>query len=130
MITNVQCSWWVKRGYDEWHCPATGATCVGQYPPIGALYNAPWIVEQEAWREQPLKQYPDKLCLVCITPSGPWLIDGPSFDGKQHHPCPWTREGDPRYPSTVSVEPSINFQSAHSPDAFHGWLKNGRLYDA
>jgi hypothetical protein len=72
-----------------------------------------------------MKSYPDGLTVVVITPDGPWIVDGPSYDGSAHHACPWTRTGDPRQPATLSVTPSINF-----PGRYHGWLRDGHLVDA
>lgn len=91
---------------------------------VGAIYDARWLREREdsQWMGVPLKKYADGLSICVITPDGVWVIDGPSYDGKQHHPCPWTRTGDPSKPETFSVTPSINF-----PGRYHGWLTNGRL---
>lgn len=83
--------------------------------PVGALWDAPRM------KGDMTRVYPDGITLVCKTPDGDWIVDGPSYDGTTHHFCPWTREGDPR---SLTVRPSIHF-----PGRYHGFLTNGVLHD-
>ena len=120
----IRCFWLEKVG-ERWRRADTGAEFDAPYEAgVGAIYDAPWL-RGEDWRGYGVKLYPDGLSVCVITPDGPWVIDGPSYDGTQHHPCPWTRSGDPRTPSSFSVTPSINF-----PGRYHGWLRNGELIPA
>jgi hypothetical protein len=127
-LIGVRCFWLEKVG-DRWKRADTGQEFESPHlAGEGALYDAPWI-RGTNWRgtleQDLLKAYPDGLTVVVITPGGPWVIDGPSYDGTAHHPCPWTRTGDPRSPSTFSVSPSIN-----QTGSYHGWLRDGELVPA
>jgi hypothetical protein len=79
---------------------------------------------------------PDGLALLVKIPSYPdpepgdqahsyslWQVDGPSFKDGKAGPG-WTRTG--AIPGGLTVHPSI---SLNPPNGFHGWIKNGRLYD-
>ena len=126
-MATIACFWIEKRGEREW-AAADGRVFESPHAaPAGALYDAPWLRES-GWRDEPegalMRRYDDGLTVVVITPDGPWVIDGPSFDGKQHRPCPWTRSGDPRRPETFSVTPSIHFVGRYP-----AFLRAGKLVD-
>lgn len=78
--------------------------------PVGALYNARWLDYDQYQRNAP------GVALMCKTPAGEWLIDGPASNGPG-----WTRTGTP---PDISVTPSIGI--GH-PQRMHGWLRNGWL---
>ena len=73
--------------------------------PVGALYNARFHGTPEYNRNGA------GVCLVCKTPAGEWLMDGPASNGPG-----WTRTGTP---PDIVVRPSIGIGS---PMRMHGWL--------
>lgn len=119
----IKCFWLEQREDGQWAAPDGKLYSFPTQAPVGAMYDATWM--HRADDGGLYKRYEDGLCPVVITPDGPWVIDGPSYDGQKHHSCPWTRTGDPRKPETFSVTPSIHF-----PGRYHGWLRNGELVPA
>jgi hypothetical protein len=74
--------------------------------PAGALYDAAHFHDAEGYtRNGP------GMSLVCKTPAGIWLIDGPANNGPG-----WTRTG---IPPDIVVTPSIG---VGQPQRLHGWL--------
>ena len=85
-------------------------TTIGDAP-VGALYDS------GTWRDVPgYQRYADGMSLVCKTPGGEWMIDGPASNGPG-----WKRTGEP---PAISVDPSIGMGG---PQRMHGWLRNGWL---
>ena len=119
------CFWIEKQSDGTWLRRSTGES--QPFPTFfgpGAMWNAPWMRDTDPAKSL-CKEYPDGLTLVVMTPGGDWLVDGPSYDGTQHHSCPWTRTGDPMQPETLDVSPSIDIRGS-----YHGWLRGGQLVDA
>lgn len=78
--------------------------------PAGALYFSHFGDVEGYQRHAPGQS------LVCKTPAGEWMIDGPASNGPG-----WTRTGT--LPD-ISVTPSIGIGN---PMRMHGWLRNGWL---
>ena len=78
--------------------------------PVGALYNARWLDYDAYQRNEP------HVALMCKTPAGEWMIDGPATNGPG-----WTRTGTP---PDIDVTPSIGIGN---PQRMHGWLRHGWL---
>lgn len=79
--------------------------------PAGALYDSGAFKDVEGYQRNG-----DGMSLVCKTPAGEWLMDGPSSNGPG-----WTRTGTP---PDITVTPSIGIGR---PQHMHGWLRNGWL---
>ena len=123
MSRRITC-FWVERDGPVWVRRDTGETLPHptQFGP-GALYDAGWAREGDLLPMY--RRYPDGFLLTVVTPDGPWVIDGPAYNKERgHYPCPWTRTGDPRVPSTLSVTPSIKMGD---PETYHAVLTNGVL---
>lgn len=79
--------------------------------PVGALYDSGTFKDVDGYQRNG-----DGISLVCKTPAGEWLLDGPASNGPG-----WTRTGTP---PDIDVTPSIGIGS---PMRMHGWLRNGWL---
>jgi hypothetical protein len=79
--------------------------------PVGALYDSGTFKDIGGYNRNG-----DGMSLVCKTPAGEWLMDGPASNGPG-----WTRTGTP---PDIDVTPSIGIGS---PMRMHGWLRNGWL---
>lgn len=78
----------------------------------GMLYDA-W------WRRFGEEVGDDGIALVAVCPNGHhWHVDAEATGGGR-----WTRTGDPRVPSTLTVSPSILVSD------YHGFLQAGRFTD-
>jgi hypothetical protein len=87
----------------------------------GAMWDAPWT---QRFRPNPAKP-DDGLWLVVRCPFGlgnDWQVDNAASGGGF-----WTRTGDPRRPSTLSVSPSIAIGHPGDPAYYHGFLQSGHL---
>lgn len=78
--------------------------------PAGALYDSHFR-DHEGYQRNGAG-----MSIVCKTPAGEWLIDGPANNGPG-----WKRTG--KLPD-ISVTPSIGIGR---PQRMHGWLRNGWL---
>ncbi len=87
----------------------TGELVTLSRAPAGALYDA------EHFHLDGFQRNGDGMSLVCKTPAGEWLIDGPASNGPG-----WTRTGAP---PDIVVTPSIGI--GH-PQHMHGWLGGPR----
>lgn len=122
----IPCFYVCKREDGHWERPGTTERRAEPYEfGPGAVYDAAWIRDREPEYWALCRKYPDQIVAAVITPDGPWVIDGPSFDGMAYKTCPWTRTGDPRAPASLNVTPSIHF-----PGRYHGWLRSGVLVNA
>lgn len=112
---------------DEWQVnqePLYRAVATGQEwrqhsLPVGAMYHAPWY---GVWGVGA-----DGIALMVVLPpdrpdmrANFWHVDGPSRRDGVAGPG-WTRTGDPRDPSTLTVNPSILTAE------YHGFLVAGEL---
>lgn len=79
--------------------------------PAGALYNSGTFSDVADYNRNGAG-----VCLVCKTPAGEWMIDGPASNGPG-----WQRTGTP---PDINVTPSIGIGD---PQRMHGWLRNGWL---
>jgi len=82
--------------------------------PVGAIWDAPWFVERGRYGGA------DGRCLVCRTPAGDWVIDGPASNGGR-----WVRTGEP---PRLTVKPSIGFGPTVKL-TYHAFLTDGKLID-
>jgi hypothetical protein len=78
--------------------------------PVGALYDWRVLNGDDSYHRN------GEMSLVCKTPAGEWMIDGPASNGPG-----WQRTGTP---PDINVTPSIGIGS---PQRMHGWLRNGWL---
>lgn len=97
------------RGLHPEHGPLV---CTIREMPPGALYRARWF-EGYSYGGA------DGACWVCITPGGPWNIDGPSRVGAK-----WERSGSA---PLFTVRPSILMTNPDGSERYHGWLTEGVL---
>src|SRR5258705_12406346 len=74
--------------------------------PAGALYNSVTFADVEGYSRNGAS-----VSLVCKTPCGEWMIDGPASNGPG-----WNRTG---VLPDIRVTPSIGIGS---PQRLHGWL--------
>lgn len=96
----------------------TGPHGEGGLGPPGMLTDAPWTRAFD-----PTNVGADGISLCAVTPGGYlWQVDSPATGGGR-----WTRTGDPREPSTLSVSPSIKVGEADPHYGYHGFLTNGRF---
>ena len=79
--------------------------------PVGALYDSGTFRDVQGYNRNG-----DGMSLICKTPAGEWLMDGPASNGPG-----WTRTGKP---PDIDVSPSIGIGS---PQRMHGWLRHGWL---
>ena len=79
--------------------------------PVGALYDSGTFNDVDGYQRNG-----KGMSLVCKTPAGEWMIDGPASNGRG-----WTRTGTP---PDINVTPSIGIGD---PQRMHGWLRNGWL---
>jgi hypothetical protein len=93
----------------------------------GGLYDAWWLHEFKVeCSDGSMRGFvgPDGIALVAICPNGAgWTVDGPAHDDGTFSPGGWSRSGDPRNPSTLTVAPSI------VAGDYHGFLQGGRFTD-
>lgn len=105
------------------HVP-TGVSQAG----AGAMWDAWWM--KGVSRVNPAK--PDDgihLMVRCPNMNGsPGGQDWP-VDGRASSNAYWTRTGDPREPTSLTVRPSISIDEPASPNHYHGWLTAGVLSD-
>lgn len=106
---------------------ATGRTWPQRGLPVGAMFDAPWY--------RPWGIGADGIALMVVLPpesedarSNFWHVDGPARSREPGGestvtPNAWSRTGDPRNPSTLTVQPSI------LTDRYHGFLQSGVLTD-
>ena len=85
-------------------------TTIGNAP-VGALYDSGTFKDVDGYQRNG-----DGMSLVCKTPAGEWLMDGPASNGPG-----WQRTGTP---PDINVTPSIGIGN---PMRMHGWLRNGWL---
>ncbi len=79
--------------------------------PVGALYDSGTFKDVDGYQRNG-----DGMSIICKTPAGEWMIDGPASNGDG-----WTRTGT--LPD-IEVHPSIGIGD---PQRMHGWLRNGWL---
>jgi hypothetical protein len=95
----------------EWHTRLyqrgdTGELVTLSSAPVGALYDSGRFSDVPGYQRNGAG-----VCLICKTPAGEWLIDGPATNGPG-----WTRSGTP---PDIVVLPSIGIGD---PQRMHGWL--------
>jgi hypothetical protein len=89
----------------------TGELVTISNAPVGALYDSGTFKDVDGYQRNG-----DRMSLMCKTPAGEWMIDGPASNGPG-----WTRTGTP---PNIDVTPSIGIGN---PQRMHGWLRNGWL---
>ncbi len=99
---------WQRREAQLYKRSDNGELVILRAAPPGAMWNAPWMKDFKS-----IKQRPDGITLVLMTPDGEWCVDGPSSNGDG-----WERSGT--IPD-VTANPSIICGK------YHGWLRNGWL---
>lgn len=85
--------------------------------PIGAMWDASWMPDGDAWRGA------DGRCLVVRLPDGSdWMVDGPASNSQTG----WQRTGEP---PLITASPSILSHPVGGKRGYHGFLQNGVLTD-
>ena len=107
---------WQVNDYRLYENVERGVLTILDEAPPGAMWWAFWRAGFGSiyWEER--GQGPH---LVVMTPAGEWDLDMKSDNG-----LGWKWEGEP---PDVSAHPSIGIGK---PYRYHGWLRNGTLYDA
>lgn len=101
---------------DEYRRTDTGALSTLSHMPAGAMWFAPWYVEDEDFYAGPehLARRRGQPPLILKTPKGDWNIDGKSSSGGG-----WTRTGTA---PAIVARPSIGINKVGGGFAFHGFL--------